>query len=133
MRTIKFRGKDCDGEWHYGDLWHRKDDTVIMEDCGDGVEITTVDTLTIGLYTNTTDSKGVEIFDGDILRSIEPQDGKYVQCLVKFDLYSGFSCDVENGPIFAFALTLNKGRVAEKVEVIGNIHDNPELWEGGEK
>ena len=71
----------------------------------------TVDENTVGQFTGLSDKYGMKIFEGDIL---EFRRGR--SHVVKF----------EDGA-FIFTGTSIPVRYADKFEVIGNIHDNPEL------
>ena len=134
MREIKFRGKTLDGRWIYGDLWHRpytKDWVTIvsfMEDTGGFVVIPE----TVGQYTGLKDKNGKEIYEGDIV-SFEDSDGGYEYQDVVIN--TGI---VEYGELrFYFTnrvavemddFYIKDGR-CDGIEVIGNIHENPELLE----
>lgn len=128
MREIKFRGKRLDnGEWVYGDLLHCKGDDAgrvfIKTDTG----LFEVDPNTVGQYTGLKDKNGMEIYVGDILKS-ERDDRLYV---VKFWV-GMFYASVEecNKGIFGgfplHSLTENEESGYE-CDIIGNIHDDPEL------
>lgn len=124
MREILFRGKTILNEWVYGDLRQGKNcnssdkdvyimflnNTVDREFCNRFVFIETV-----GQYTGLTDKYGTKIFEGDIIL-VNGTKRVYVF--------------FENGQfvINHFALNLLYDRCLES-EVIGNIHDNPELLE----
>lgn len=130
MREILFRGKRIDnGEWVYGNyaftdvngkkyfIFQNKplEHEVIPE--------------TVGQYTGLTDTNGKKIFEGDILEFSEDYDDKfgypainYCKCIVIYDEsllawrirgldYEGLDdlCEYVDS------------------EIIGNIHDNPEL------
>lgn len=59
-RPIKFRGRDIDGKFHYGDLIHLKGKLVIFND----KESVTVDSIAqlVGY-----DKDGREVYEGDIV------------------------------------------------------------------
>ena len=142
MRKIKFRGKGvADGDWHYGSYLYTDNNVnnpylttppvgkhQIFEYCaGDflmgGWEGIEVDPETIGEFTSLYDKNGNEIYEGDILAFHES--------------YSDFSDVLEvrfvRG-VFAFLWNGNldnecpiNAPTHEWANVIGNIHDNPEL------
>jgi len=136
MREILFRGKREDnGEWVEGSLVHQ---TLYYGDPVDRYHIIydgefdydyysseRVIPETVGQYTGLTDKNGTKIFEGDIV-NVFTETTRYV---VKFDEWrcgwypfaSGDGCGCcethTHPPNYA--------------EVIGNIHDTPELMEGG--
>ena len=127
MHEILFRGKRTDnGEWETGSL------VIIRDGCSDK-EVFIADKMTgyhtpvipetVGQYTGLTDKNGVRIFEGDIV-SLVKHDSLiykvvYVPCRYELVNSKGVNC---------FVLDIYK---SENIEVIGNIHDNPELL-GGE-
>ena len=90
-----------DGKWLHFD-----------EFCGD-----------IEQYTGVKDKNGTEIYEGDIIK-VE-RDGTIYR--VEW-LYSGFGLEPRhNAPYYP---SLGNVELREKIEVIGNVHQNPELVEG---
>ena len=133
IREVIFRGKRTDnGKWECGDLLSPNEFNAIphivyidyLNEYGDIGEISTpVIPETVGQYTGLTDKNGVKIFEGDIV-SLVKHDGLiykvvYVPCRYELVNSKGVNC---------FVLDIYK---SENIEVIGNIHDNPELL-GGE-
>lgn len=126
MREILFRGKRILGkqEWTYG--------VPFIDHEGDCIFKTSatkfiVDGKTVGQYTGLTDKNGKKIFEGDIVEGLDftAEDGGYG--VVTFD-DGAFeivgSCD--NNIIGTF----HENYYGKDFEIIGNIHDNPELLKG---
>ena len=135
MRTIEFRGKRVDnGEWVYGyvDVMMYNGMAVIHTETG----TFGVNQETVGQYTGYNDDEGQEIFEGDIIRyQYEDRDAytgwhglREVTDEVVFE-YSSFR--LKN--TYPFNIDSLWDMDNPKVEVIGNIHDNPELMKGGEE
>ena len=125
MREILFRGKCIDdGEWVYGDLYHRNEE-VLINNYQQGFNLA-VSPETVGQFTGLTDMNGKKIFERDVLQfnytgknhgvegkaTVIFEHGKFG---VLWGWHKEFVC------LDGFANTT--------IEVIGNIHDNPELLE----
>lgn len=134
MREILFRGKRVDnGEWVYGSLLnpYRKKPLIAHYENGQEILGYTVEVIpdTVGQYTGLKDKNGKRIFEGDIL--IYVVDGEYdvnEKYLVVFDddeaaFRTKFYCE---GKYMCYEDIIP----CENFEIIGDIHDNPELLEG---
>lgn len=127
MREILFRGKHkADGKWCEGNLHIDKQCVAIItpDDTPLGC-YGQVDPDTIGQYTGLTDKNGTKIFEGDIIK---------LRLLAAKMEWKGV-CEYRNG---AFGLAWQyagqryctfAGTCNAEYEVLGNIHDNPELME----
>lgn len=123
MRTIKFRGKDRrTGEWFYGNLFDKdtKGNTHIGTTSKGSLDVIPD---TVGQFTGLTDKNGKEIYEGDIVLSKLKRARKYDETLqICFEHYE-YCGKNENGSSTSLSLLEDY----HTVEVIGNIHDNPEL------
>jgi len=131
MREILFRGRNRDGEWfegsyHIQDGERLKDGTKKMEHRILGLrgECEYVDPTTVGQYTGLKDKNGKRIFEGDIVKFSRTNALGYQNSRVGTVYY------YENAPLFYVLATTGDGWGWEEIyniEVIGNIHDTPEL------
>lgn len=136
MRTIKFRGKRVDdGGWVYGDFCNYKfdgmDETIPCIHIGNLGYIKNafyqVDPNTVGQFTDILDKNGKEIWEGDIVHFVNPGLGYDLISPVIFE--HGDFCMMKNKNYL-----IPMGNFSDVVfEVIGNLHDNPEMLKGGEK
>lgn len=121
MRKIKFRAKRSDdGKWVFGDLTHEYRITRDKDIPCIRVARYNIDESSIGQFTGLLDKNGKEIYEGDIYRYDNPDSINEVSYCA-------------GGGFAGFDLTPaihSENRLLD-VEVIGNIHDNPELLKGG--
>ena len=145
MREILFRGKRTDnGEWVEGcySKGFRNPNTAQLEDLiymfsgkpGEWeFDYAVVIPETVGQYTGLTDKNGKKIFEGDICSS----KGMVYQVIWLDDKYGWFckvlksnSCLIDMTMAFPLYQYDNRPENGyRQLEVIGNIHDNPELME----
>ena len=134
MREILFRGKRKDNDkWAYGFYALFASNKGLKHGIHTGAENGCVipyevDPETVGQFTGLTDKNGKKIFEGDI---------------VKGDLGLGYGDNEnhiayieyqEDGMSFCLVEILEEdfgkcAEISDDLEVIGNIHDNPELLE----
>lgn len=120
MREILFRGKgDPDGAWLEGYL-------VSPKHIGNWVECHPIKPETVGQFTGLTDKNGKRIFEDDIVKAERICNGDAWEGVVVWwhgcFAIQGIKC--RNVP----AIDLFRD-----YEIVGNIHDDPELMEGGAK
>ena len=135
MREIEFRGKVLEddnffgykkGQWVFGN--YSKDrlyNNIHIEDTSkEDIESIDVDPDTVGQYTGLTDKNGTKMFEGDIVKFIyrnKKMTGNIIWEYGRFAIYNtGVGYSITN-------LVLNGN---DSIELLGNIHDNPELLEG---
>ena len=142
MREILFRAKCIDnGEWVYGvpikkalagshDGYYPK----IIPEC-DGrhqtIYSTAIKEETLGQYTGLTDKNGTRIFEGDIVKGKSEYFGNGSLNQKAVVLYDRGQFLLSFGETLEECKQLNDFEVVGvwngDVEVIGNVHDNPEL------
>lgn len=136
MREILFRGKRIDnGEWVYGNLsilngciYHIIPLQVYIHTSGiPSCEYYDVDPLTIGQFTGLPDKNGKKIFEGDTVKvtGLCPDRDGEKRIWRQFRVGEVF---YYHGAFYFDKWILCK--TSEKcIEIIGNIHDKPELLE----
>ena len=151
MREILFKGKQVrNGEWIEGSLLIFNDGYCISQgSCGDlddlcdidfGYGFMEVDRETIGQYTGLKDKNEKRIFDGDIIKFTNNVDEIFheeVGVCVFESADSGFCVqrmikNPDNYPVPTTIHTIyliSNDEHEASYEIIGNIHDNPELLE----
>ena len=129
MRKIKFRGQTVDTkELIYGDLIQTEKDFKNVVEILDWSKVgykpeksLVVNPETVGEFTGLTDKNGVEIYENDIIK-VDIFTKPYSVSFGKSEKWGACFC-VQSFNSITF-LTKNW---ADTCEVIGNIHDNPEL------
>lgn len=137
MREILFRGKRVDnGEWVYGFYVfvpeHYKPEMsgksyIVSVNNGFFFEVISE---TVGEYTGLKDQNGKKIFEGDIVRYCPGYWRNLMQSVVEYcaDKWNYPAFDLKDHDYEANGLGLtHMGQI--ELEVIGTIHDSPELLE----
>ena len=133
IREVIFRGKRTDnGKWVKGYLYitHIGSHEIGSYDAEINIERLTFDVIpeTVGQYTGLTDKNGVRIFEGDICRFKRFNDihvGEIVFNVTTASFVMRYQSIV--GAYGEKATQKMLLSVCDDIEVIGNIHDDPEL------
>ena len=149
MREILFRGKRVNnGEWvegfysaeEYNLNTHSIEYIPRIQLIGKCVSLGVIPE-TVGQYTGLTDKNGVRIFEGDIIKThyANAQKSDFIEQVVfhngKFCAYFSNQLCKQWANLYDGTehLPQDKSVYMDSVEVIGNIHDNPELIETAAK
>ena len=124
MREILFRGKRKDNkEWIEGCYIESvaKNSPFAYITPSYPSEPIRVYSKTVGQYTGLTDKNGKKIFEGDICQHRSYYSDNIVISVVTYT----------DGQFLAMVDENSGFNLSDKLEIIGNIHDNPELLKGG--
>ena len=145
MREILFRGKNVKtGEWEIGwyvkapfDSWPLRDCIIPMDraEAGEYIRIEIIPE-TLGQFTGLKCKNGMMVYEGDIIRT-ESFDESVFHGVIRYGRYNApfFQDETNIGffiewvPVFPWRRDLAHWTEKEDIEVVGNIHDNPELLE----
>lgn len=123
MREILFRGKRTDGgEWVYGYIYQDGLIGCNIFQTNPHLAAYIVDPSTVGQYTGLTDKNGKKIFEGDI--ACAGSEGIIAKCEVKRRIDGIYYMNPNRKTVW-YMMPDNTGKTT--VEILGNIHDNPEL------
>ena len=138
MREILFRGR-CNevgkykGHWIEGYYGEDEGRNEILFSTKIGIVGYSCEPESIGQYTGLTDKNGKKIFEGDILKIIHKYQSPFDDDTKE---YTDITTDVvffdDEGLCFSYGKSpflCVVDNVTAEYEVIGNIHDNPELLE----
>ncbi|GAB6614088.1 MULTISPECIES: YopX family protein [Bacillus] len=116
MREIKCRGKDEEGQWHYGYYVFTNDmHRIIYEDRECFYCEEEVIPESVGQYTGVLDSRANEIYEGDIVKNAFGEEYKVI--------WDGKRCQ------FIAVTTIEDGsewyqNMSRSLEIIGNIYED---------
>ena len=147
MREILFRGKRTDnGEWIEGFYSAEEYNPYIgkieyiprIQIIGKCVSLGVIPE-TVGQYTGLTDKNGKRIFEGDIVKCTDTINDFEFNAVVEFgnpngEYNWGYQLKFISGEESNFDILcwVDMKETGAYIEIIGNIHDNPGLLEGGE-
>lgn len=118
-RLIKFRAKDRKGNWNYG--YYHYGVMYPNDRANHYIDNEIIDVTTLGQFIGFNDG-GFPVYEGDITNT--PTRTKYViswnqeKCLFAQHFKNTFLCEFT---LSSYPIEL------DRIEIIGNIHDNPEL------
>ncbi|GGD05682.1 YopX family protein [Enterococcus wangshanyuanii] len=89
-----------------------------------------LDEIILMQYTGLKDKNGVEIYEGDVVRQVAGE-YSYIGAVEK-DCYQFYIDGIDPLDAYSFDDVADTSNCTADLEVIGNIHENPELLSGVE-
>ena len=117
---VKLDGTPVESKWVYGGICQFNEDRSIIYQTEPEFQKYSVYTDTVGQYTGLKDKNGRKIFEEDIVQNIITKETAIVRWYTEHSAFMLY--DKNNNKVyFLYDNDFNK------IEIIGNIHDNPEL------
>ena len=122
MREIKFRGKDDNGHWHFGDLSTSKHFPPQIVEGELYPRFFFVCPDTVGQFTGIKDITGADIYESDIVSFKDDETDEHVRGLVTQSVEGTWwvVCNEFRVPLL---------NVRKTTLIMNNVYDNPELLE----
>lgn len=123
---VKLDGTPVESKWVYGGICQFNEDRSIIYQTKPEFKKYPVYTDTVGQYTGLTDKNGRKIFEGDIVRRFNRNGQEIMSYVVEWCIdCCMFVLDcIDFDMEFDTDFTVFYG---DEFEIVGNIHDNPEL------
>ncbi len=123
---VKLDGTPVESKWVYGGICQFNEDRSIIYQTEPEFQKYSVYTDTVGQYTGLKDKNGRKIFEGDIVRLFNRNGQEIMSYVVEwYSDCSMFVLDcIDFDMEFDTDFTVFYG---DEFEIVGNIHDNPEL------
>ena len=130
---VRMNGEKVPSKWVYGGICQGEGAFSIIYGWKDEEREAPIDKFvvysnTVGQYTGLTDKNGKKIFEGDICKNTKTFEVVSVKWHGTMAGYVWSKRKENHQHLFDFGELF---RAYDKYEVIGNIHDNPELLKGG--
>lgn len=126
-REILFRGLSFSGEWVYGCLIQYENSSQIgVLKYADVMDFVKVRPETVGQFTGLTDKNGKRIFEGDVVKQTGKVNNGSSGAIMVENMRIAV-CEINSTGTIMFLSNYRSDIHSSSYEVIGNIHDNPEL------